>query len=115
MLAIERKKFDFADSQIVNLRQFLREGVKGIELRQRDKIITDILIELRKKSYDFEEVAKEKLSVLKELSKDDVESGWLLQSPEMIIFHTWFADKVDERPYQANYSRGHVYSQVVPL
>jgi tetratricopeptide (TPR) repeat protein len=115
MLAIERKKFDFADSQIVNLRQFLREGVKGIELRQRDKIITDILIELRKKSYDFEEVAKEKLSVLKELSKDDVESGWLLQSPEMIIFHTWFADKVDERPYQANYSRAHVYSQVVSL
>jgi hypothetical protein len=115
MLAIERKKFDFADSQIVNLRQFLREGIKGIEVRQRDKIITDILIELRKKSYDFEEVAKEKLSVLKELSKDDVESGWLLQTPEMIIFHTWFADKVGERPYQSNYSRGHVYSQVVPL
>lgn len=109
MLAIEREKFDFADSQIVNLRQFLREGLKGVEIRERDKLIAEVLIELRKKSYDFEEVSNEKQTVLTKLSKDDVETGWLLQTPEMICFHTWFQDKLGERPYNYNYSKEHLF------
>jgi tetratricopeptide (TPR) repeat protein len=113
MLAIEREKFDYADSQIVNLRQFLREGLKGVEVRKRDKLITEILVELRKKSYDFEEVSNEKQAVLSELSKDDVDTGWLLQTPEMICFHTWFQDKLNERPYQYNYSREHLFAVLV--
>ena len=50
MLAIERAKFDLADTLIVNLRQFLREGVEGNELRYRDTLILSILLELRKKA-----------------------------------------------------------------
>lgn len=110
MLAIERSKFDFADSQIVNLRQFIREGLKGAEIRGRDKLITEVLLELRKKSYDFAEVLKEKQSVIAELSADHVDTGWLLQTPEMICFHTWFEDKVHERPYQYNYSKEHLFA-----
>lgn len=109
MLAIEREKFDFADSQIVNLRQFLREGLKDAEIRERDKLIAEVLIELRKKSYDFEEVSNEKQDVLSELLKDDVETGWLLQTPEMICFHTWFRDKLGERPYSYTYSKEHLF------
>jgi hypothetical protein len=113
MLAIEREKYDFADSQIVNLRQFLWEGLKGVEVRKRDKLIAEVLIELRKKSYDFAEVFKEKESVLADLCKDDADIGWLLQTPEMICFHTWFQDKLNERPYQYNYSKEYLFGSVV--
>ncbi len=109
MLAIEREKFDFADSQIVNLRQFLRDGLKGVEVRRRDKLTTEVLLELRKRSYNFQEVQDEKQAVITELSKDDVDTGWLLQTPEMICFHTWFTDKLNERPYQYNYSKEHLF------
>ena len=109
MLAIEQEKFDYADSLVVNLRQFMREGLKGLEVRKRDKMILDILLELRKLSYNFEEVQESKESLLNQLWLDDPEIGWVLQTPEMICFHTWFADKLTESPYKADYSKGHIY------
>lgn len=109
MLAIEQEKFDYADSLVVNLRQFMREGLKGIEVRKRDKIILELLNELRKKSYDFFEVQEAKAELLKQLSEDNVETGWILQTPEMICFHTWFNDKLDERPYTISYQKEHIY------
>lgn len=109
MLAIERQNYDYADSLIVNLRQFIREGLKGIEVRERDKLILDILLELRKKSYDFDEVRGLKEQVLQRLYEDNAQTGWLLQTPELISFHTWFMDKVNERDYVTNYDRGHIY------
>ncbi|MCB9185592.1 MAG: hypothetical protein H6601_02470 [Flavobacteriales bacterium] len=111
MLAIEREKFDYADSQIVNLRQFMREGLKGIEVRKRDKLILDILVELRKKSYDFQETLTVKQEALDELSKENVESGWLVQTPEMICFHIWFIDKLNERSYTVNYSKDFLFKE----
>ncbi|MBI1288052.1 MAG: hypothetical protein GC178_10810 [Flavobacteriales bacterium] len=113
MLAIEREKHDYADSQIVNLRQFMREGLKGIEVRQRDKLILELLVELRKKSYDFQEVAEAKKEILQQLYLDNIETGWLLQTPEMICFHTWFTDKLEERAYEPNYSRQYIFREAV--
>lgn len=113
MLAIEREKYDYADSQIVNLRQFMREGLKGFEVRLRDRLILELLVELRKKSYSFKEVAEVKQEVLQQLYLDNIETGWLLQTPEMICFHTWFADKVEERTYQPNYGREYVFREAV--
>jgi hypothetical protein len=110
MLAIEREKFDLADTLIVNLRQFIREGVEGADLRLRDTLILSILLELRKKSYDFSEVFEIKENVISKLSEDSYETGWILQKPEMICFHTWFIDKMNERPYQSNYSKEYIYA-----
>jgi tetratricopeptide (TPR) repeat protein len=109
MLAIEREKFDLADTLIVNLRQFQREGVEETDLRFRDTLILSILLDLRKKSYDFSEVFKLKEGIISELAEDNYETGWILQTPEMICFHTWFLDKLNERPYQPNYSKGYIY------
>lgn len=109
MLAIEREKFDFADSQIVNLRQFVREGLKDAVLRKRDQLIMEILIELRKSSYNFEETKGVKSAELQTLSQNELETGWLLQTPEMICFHTWFEDKLNERAYTVNYSEEHLF------
>lgn len=110
MLAIEREKFDYADSQITNLRQFMREGLKGVEVRKRDKLILEILVELRKRSYDFKDTSEAKHEVLQLLSVNDPDSGWLVQIPEMICFHTWFNDKLNERPYQVNYSTDYLFN-----
>jgi len=113
MLAIEQEKFDYADSLLVNLRQFIREGLKGVVIRKRDKLILDVLLELRKKSYDFRETVETKQDAIDELSLDNMETGWVLQTPEMICFHTWFDDKLNDRPYTADYSRQHIYSKSV--
>ena len=110
MLAIEREKFDLADTLIVNLRQFIREGVEDTDLRFRDTLILSILLELRKKSYDFPEVFELKEDVISKLAEDNYETGWILQTPEMICFHTWFIDKVNERSYQPNYSKEYIYA-----
>ena len=112
MLAIQREKFDYADSQIVNLRQFMREGLKDVTVRQRDKNILDILVELRKKSYDFSSVYNAKQQLFIDLRSDDISSGWLIQTPEMICFHTWFDDKMNERQYTLNYGRNHIFSTI---
>ncbi len=109
MLALEQEKFDYADSLIVNLRQFVREGLKGIEMRKRDILILDMLVELRKNSYNFNDAKDAKPAILKSLFKDDIETGWVVQTPEMICFHTWFSDKLNERAYQINYTKEHLF------
>ena len=111
MLAIEREKFDYADSQIINLRQFMRDGLKGIEVRNRDKLILEVLVELRRMSYDFNEVSKSKKPVLEQLYAENAATGWLLQTPEMICFHTWFDDKLGGRSYTIDYSKAFVFHQ----
>lgn len=110
MLAIEREKFDYADTQIVNLRQFMREGLRDVKVRQRDKSILEIVVELRKKSYDFAAVYEAKEQLFGELRTNDAGSGWLIQTPEMICFHTWFYDKLNERAYVVDYTRSHIFS-----
>lgn len=109
MLSIEQEKFDLADSLIVNLRQFVREGLKGIEIRKRDLLILDMLVELRKDSYNFIDTLKAKPQILEALYNEDVETGWVLQTPEMICFHTWFSDKLTEQAYQAIYTKEHLF------
>ncbi len=111
LLALEQQDFDYADSLIINFRQFVRVGLKGIEVRKRDKMILEILLELRKKSYNFIEVKESKMTVLHHLACNSVDAGWALQSPEIICFHTWFSDKLNGRDYQPNYSKQHIYSE----
>ena len=113
MVAIEQEKFDLADSLIVNLRQFARTSVNKDDLRKRDALVIEILLELRKKSYNFEEVMESKKAAIASLGVDDTELGWRLQTPEMICFHTWFYDKLNHRPYQAKYSKEYIYSSTV--
>lgn len=107
--AIERDDFDFADSLIINLRQFVREGLKGIELRSRDRRIVEILVELRKESYDFRQVAQTKQQALAALREKDSTDAWRVQTPELICFHTWFAGKIEGKKYEVSYTPGHLF------
>lgn len=113
MVAIEQEKLDLSDSLIVNLRQFIRTSVNKDDLRKRDVLVEEILLELRKKSYNFEEVSESRQDTLLNLAADDVELGWRLQTPEMICFHTWFNDKLNGMAYQANYNKEHIFSPAI--
>jgi tetratricopeptide (TPR) repeat protein len=107
--SIERNDLDHADSLIINLRQFMREGLKGMDPRSRDRRIVDILVELRKESYDFNRVARTKQQELKALREHDSTDAWRVQTPELICFHTWFADKVQGKRYVMDYAPAHLF------
>jgi len=108
---IEQENFDYVDSLIVNHRQFFRDGLKDAKVRQRDRLILEVLLELRKQSYNLQEVQESKQSVLTDLAKNDADTGWMPQTPELICFHTWFDDKLNDRPHHPNYAPLHIYKE----
>lgn len=90
MNSIELEDFDHADSLITNLRQFVREGLKGTDIRVRDRLIIGVLSELRKQSYDFKNTLTTCRKEIERLSSADGETAWHVQTPELVCFHQWF-------------------------
>ncbi len=107
---IERKLFDYSDSQIVNMQQFIRQSLKHRPVRERDQVILKLLLELRKYSYDFVEVARINCASLELLASCEDGVRWEPQSPELIVFHKWFEAKLNNKPYSNNYSKANIYS-----
>lgn len=111
LYAIENKQFDYADSLIVNLRQFIKEALKDQAVRERDKTILDILLQLRKTAYNFTETAESKQTALNSLSSNTPELAWQVQSPELVVFHQWFASKLAGNQYQPHFSKVEIYKE----
>jgi hypothetical protein len=111
MTAIEQEHFDYADTLIVSMQQFVKQALKGTALRQRDETILELLLELRKHSYDFEAAISKKQNLLPALCSDNLELSWQTQSPELIIFHKWFESKLNEQEFVPDYSKEHVYTE----
>ena len=98
--SVELKDWDKGDIQIDALRNlYYRKHGLGV----RKETIIKILMGLEY-SYNFKEVfAKHK----KELEKLKTAKGWYkwrIQTPELFIFHQWFYSKIEEQPYQPDYS-----------
>lgn len=104
MNTIENAQFDQADLLIMNLRQFIKEALKLKFVPERDKIILEILLELRKQGYDFEKIFKTKHQQLEQLANVRGNHSWQIQSPELIVFHRWVAAKAKDMFYQPVYS-----------
>ncbi|MCF8256246.1 MAG: hypothetical protein K9J06_01750 [Flavobacteriales bacterium] len=107
--AIDLADYDHADALILNLRQFVREGLKLAVLRPRDKHIVDILVELRRLGYDFAAVAHSKDRELGKLKQRTGVDAWQVQTPELICFHTWFNNRLQGRRYEVDYTSAHLY------
>jgi hypothetical protein len=103
MNSIENGFADQADLLVMNLRQFIKEALKLKFVPERDKIILDILIELRKHGYNFEKVFKTKQQQLEQLANAKGNYHWEIQSPELIVFHRWVAAKAREKFYEPVY------------
>ncbi len=104
MNTVENAQYDQADLLIMNLRQFMKEALKLKFVPERDKIILEILIELRKQGYDFEKIVKTKHPQLEQLANVKGNHSWQIQSPELIVFHRWVTAKAKEKFYQPLYS-----------
>jgi len=111
MNTIERDDLDHADALIANLRQFVREGLRDNPVRRRDMLITEVLVNLRKQSYDFRAVSGSKAEALRELASPTGETAWNVQTPELVCFHRWFAARAGDRPFRASYRREELYTQ----
>ena len=104
MNTVENAQFDQADLLIMNLRQFIKEALKLKFVPERDKIILEILLELRKQGYDFEKIFKTKHQQLEQLANAKGNHSWQIQSPELIVFHRWVVAKAKEKFYEPVYS-----------
>ena len=107
--AIESEQFDYADSLIVNLRQFIKEALKEQAVRDRDRNILEILLNLRKNAYNFKETKEAKEDLLHKLEENSAENGWEIQSPELIVFQQWFDGKLAGKA-TFDFSRKSIYS-----
>lgn len=103
MNSIENEYYDQVDLLIMNLRQFIKEGLKQKAVRERDKLILDVLLELRKQGYNFLKVFKTKHRELEHLANAKGNYAWEIQSPELIVFHRWVAAKAKESFYEPLY------------
>ncbi len=115
LYAIENEQHDYADSLIVNLRQFIKEGLKDQAVRERDKNILDILLQLRKTAYNFKETAESKQAELNSLYQEKPQLAWHIQSPELIVFHQWFASKLAGKKYSPEYSKEAIFKLPVVI
>lgn len=107
--AIEQSDFDFADSLILNLKQFVREGLQGAVLRRRDEKILELLLLLRKYSYDFQKVYRQKGAIVSSLFSRAENLAWQVQTPELVCFHTWFVSKSQGKTYTPDYREEVIY------
>ena len=103
MNTVENSQYDQADLLIMNLRQFIKEALKLKFVPERDKIILEILLELRKQGYDFEKIIKTKHQQLEQLANAKGNHSWQIQSPELIVFHRWVVAKAKEKFYEPVY------------
>jgi tetratricopeptide (TPR) repeat protein len=101
ILDIDSEKFDVADSQINNLRQFIKEGLKDSEVRKRDQLILQILLDLRRASYNFADLEESTLALWRELFGKDKAVNWIPECAELVPFHIWFTYKHRDVPYDS--------------
>lgn len=101
---IDSEKFDVADAQINNLRQFIKEGLKDSDVRKRDQLILQILLDLRRASYLFADLEESTLDLWRELFGKGRDVNWIPECAELIPFHLWFTYKHRNLPYSAKLS-----------
>lgn len=100
MNCVERHILDTADNHIANFRKHV-ERLGGLsELRERDRIILQLLIELERNSFDFQKTWNENQDDLLALRSIEKDFRWEVNTWEMVVFHKWFEAKVKEVPYQ---------------
>lgn len=107
---IELKMPDYADAAIENLRNYIHQSLKDAPVRKRDRLIAEVLTELKAKYYDFKETYQTQQRSLKQLASIQRELAWEVQSPELIVFHKWFESRLNDQPYTIVFTAEEVYS-----
>jgi tetratricopeptide (TPR) repeat protein len=96
---IERDKLDLASDRLANLRSKTKY-LKKENNNTRHRLQFEILRELDRKSYLFNTLSDECLEKLEKLKSNEHGLKWKILSPELIIFHEWFACKIKNEPFK---------------
>ncbi|MDB9963551.1 hypothetical protein OAD50_00480 [Vicingaceae bacterium] len=103
LCSIEMLKLNMIDYDIESFRKYLERTAKQYEVRERDKLVLKVLLELVKYDYNFSLTSAVVETELEKLKSTDEQYAWNPDSPELILFHDWFDAKLLKKGYSPNF------------
>ena len=103
LCSIEMLKLNMIDYDIESFRKYLERTAKQYEVRERDKLVLKVLLELVKYDYNFSLTSVVVETELEKLKSTDEQYAWNPDSPELILFHDWFDAKLLKKGYSPNF------------
>ncbi len=99
MNLVELEKYDLADRNIEALRKYIQRTHRTTPVKERYLIISRLLLQLEKRSFNFEEVMGSHGHYIDHLEAKEDKLCWEIKTPEFILFHQWFVAKLQQIPY----------------
>ena len=99
MNSIEMGNDEKADRDIDKLKKHSMGASARKTIRKRNILIQEVLVHLKESNYEFLKTLKSKSRIFRLLESNQVDCRWKIKSPELIIFHEWFKQKAEGRPY----------------
>jgi hypothetical protein len=103
LCSIEMLKLNMIDYEMESFRKYLERTGKQYEVRERDKLVLKVLLELDKNNYNFSITAIVVANELDKLKSTNKKYAWNPDSPELILFHDWFEAKLLKKEYEPNF------------
>ncbi|NNM16337.1 MAG: hypothetical protein HKO56_06745 [Bacteroidia bacterium] len=97
---LKSEKFELVESKIESLRKHIERSERVEEVSPRNRLIFQILLELGRSSYNYEEVYEVQEESFELLSSYTNQYKWSVKSPELIRFHDWFKAKAKNQAYE---------------
>lgn len=90
---IEQGDHDYVNQLIDALRRHLNRQSKVVEIRERDKLIVKVLLQMSKRGFAQGAANEKEIQLLRQLASDDKKYKWEPLTPELIPFHEWVIKK----------------------
>lgn len=103
LCSIEMLRLNLIEYDMENFRKYMIRTAERADVRERDRLVLKVLLELDRQDYNFRTTAKTRKKTLDKLASLDALIKWEPKSPELILFHDWFWAKVDNRDYHPNF------------
>tara|TARA_B110000503_G_scaffold136680_1_gene219480 strand:- start:497 stop:1036 length:540 start_codon:yes stop_codon:yes gene_type:complete len=103
LCSVELLKLNMIDYDIESFRKYLERTAKQYEVRERDKLVLKVLLELDKNDYNFSLTAVVAADELEKRKSTDKKYARNPDSPELILFHDWFEAKLLKKEYETNF------------
>lgn len=103
LCSVEMLRLNLVEYDIENFRKYMIRTAERADVRERDRLVLRVLLELDRQDYDFKSTAKSREKTLEKLASLDPLIKWEPKSPELILFHDWFWAKVENREYRPNF------------
>lgn len=99
LCSIELMRMSLIDYDIESFRKFIQRTDKSGNIRERDKLILKVLLDLDRNNYDFKLTYENRKEEFSKLESTNSPYSWDINSPEMIIFTEWFKAKINSKKY----------------